>query len=118
MVMEAHPHSRLHRSSSPPPMSCPEIRRSNTDVASNQPIGSTDSPSIIYVISPTAVIASLSEQYPHAPIPSTVVWKEFSLKRMRSHSGHVSTEDWPKFDGSTKDFIGNLELAVYKISCL
>lgn len=46
-------------------------------------------------------------------------WEEYSILSMKDYYGHthVSTEDWPAFDGSAIKFLELLKLEVYTVSC-
>jgi hypothetical protein len=46
-------------------------------------------------------------------------WEEYSILSMKDYHGHIhiSTEDWPAFDGSAIKFLEQLKLEVYTVSC-
>lgn len=79
------------------------------------PCHGTDKPSsgvddrFVYVVSPPAVILPLSR---------AMAWKNYNIEMTRYHRAHISTEDWPIYNGSVKHFWGNLTLDRYTISCL
>lgn len=70
----------------------------------------------LYLVSPSAVILPLIEE--HNESSATMKWAEYSIISHHSHNGHISTEDWPPFDGSVKKFLGQLKLDLYSVSCV
>ena len=44
-------------------------------------------------------------------------WTEYKFLSVHGHRTHVSTEDWPLFNGSFKSFFDQMELVTYRISC-
>lgn len=67
----------------------------------------------ILLVAPPAVILPLAKNN------NGEEWEEYSILSMKDYFGriHVSTEDWPAFDGSAITFLEQLKLEVYAVSC-
>ncbi len=61
----------------------------------------------VLLITPAPVMTSLSEKD----------WKEYTFLSVHGHRTHVSTEDWPIFNGTFRSFIDQMELVTYHVSC-
>jgi hypothetical protein len=48
---------------------------------------------------------------------SAVLFDEYTITTITSYDNHISTEDWPAFEGSIASFINQLRLDVYMITC-
>ena len=48
---------------------------------------------------------------------SAVFFDEYTITTITSYDNHISTEDWPAFEGSIASFINQLRLDVYIITC-
>jgi len=48
---------------------------------------------------------------------SAVLFDEYTITTITSYDNHISTEDWPAFEGSIASFINQLRLDVYIITC-
>ena len=44
-------------------------------------------------------------------------WNQYTFLSVHGHGTHVSTEDWPVFNGDTESFVSQLELVTYNVSC-
>lgn len=60
----------------------------------------------IQLVSPPAVI-----------LPLVKILEEYSFLSMEDYYGHISTEDWPAFDGSAITFLKQFKLELYTVSC-
>ena len=69
----------------------------------------------VHLVSPPAVILPLVEEYSESS--AKMRWEEYSILLTQYHHGHVSTEDWPVFNGSVKKFLHQLKLDLYIVSC-
>lgn len=69
----------------------------------------------VHLVSPPAVILPLVEECSESS--ATMRWEEYSILLTQDYRGHVSTEDWPSFDGFVKKFLGQLKLGLYTVSC-
>ncbi|KAL9180374.1 hypothetical protein ACHAXT_008344 [Thalassiosira profunda] len=65
----------------------------------------------IRLLSPISVILPLVGD------TAEMAWDGYSFTPTQSFRGHISTEDWPAFDGLVTKFIDQLKLAVYEVSC-
>ena len=70
----------------------------------------------LHIVSPPAVILPLIHKNDESSVK--LFWNEFEFTLSREYHGHVSTEDWPRFDESVQKFIGQLKLDIYVVSCL
>eukprot|EP00985_Skeletonema_marinoi_P032275 scaffold39087_cov174-Skeletonema_marinoi.AAC.2 len=61
----------------------------------------------VLLITPAPVMISLSEKN----------WREYKFLSVHGHRTHVSTEDWPVFNGTFRSFFDQLELVTYHVSC-
>jgi hypothetical protein len=48
---------------------------------------------------------------------SAVLFDEYTINTITRYDNHISTEDWPAFEGSIASFINQLRLDVYIITC-
>ena len=72
----------------------------------------------IYLITPPSVANSLAAQQESQSKSEDIVWEKYNLrKNYASQHIHVSTEDWPVWDGSLMRFIDQLQLVVYEVTC-
>jgi hypothetical protein len=65
----------------------------------------------LQLVSPPAVILPLVRKN------SDEEWRKYSILSMKDYRGHISTEDWPIFDGSVKKYLEQLKLEVYNVTC-
>ncbi|KAL3810410.1 hypothetical protein ACHAXA_007038 [Cyclostephanos tholiformis] len=70
-----------------------------------------DSDTSLQLVSPPAVILPL------ATINSGEEWSKYSILSLKDYHGHISTEDWPKFDSSVITFLDQLKVEVYTVTC-
>jgi len=70
----------------------------------------------LHLVSPPSVVLPLMEECDEPT--ATMKWEEYSIILTQDHHGHISTEDWPTFDGSVKNFLGQLKLDLYTVSCV
>ncbi|KAL7460816.1 hypothetical protein ACHAXS_001256 [Conticribra weissflogii] len=71
---------------------------------------SYDDMNMIYIVSPPVVVSSLKGF-------GRIGLDTYSFRKLHGYRGHVSTEDWPIFNGTIMSFVEDLELAVYRVSC-
>jgi phosphatidylinositol glycan class Z len=72
----------------------------------------------IYLITPLAVANSLANEKQTNQHGEYFEWHEFNFYKVyRSSYVHVSTEDWPKWDGSFLSFVSQLRLVSYDATC-
>ena len=69
----------------------------------------------LQLISPPTIIQALVEEQDESS--PTMKWKEYSFLSTKGYHAHISTEDWPVFDGSVTNFLGQLKLDLYRVSC-
>ena len=69
----------------------------------------------LQLVSPPTIIQSLMKEQDESL--TTMKWEEYSILPARDYHAHISTEDWPLFDGSMKNFLGQLKLDLYSVSC-
>jgi phosphatidylinositol glycan class Z len=75
----------------------------------------------IYLITPFSVVQSLLnvDQRTNTSFEQVSTWEGYIFRKdYSSPHVHVSTEDWPAWDGSILNFLGQLELVVYEVSCI
>ncbi len=65
----------------------------------------------LQLVSPPSVILPLVSKN------SDDEWRNYSILSMKDYHGHISTEDWPTFDGSVVKFLEQLKLEVYNVTC-
>ncbi|KAL7451044.1 hypothetical protein ACHAWC_002896 [Mediolabrus comicus] len=61
----------------------------------------------LLIVTPAAVMATIAENE----------WNEYTFMSVHGHGTHVSTEDWPVFNGAVGSFVSQLELVTYNVSC-
>lgn len=93
-----------------------EVIRELLPCPTGKPSSSADD-TFLHLVSPPAVILPLLEEQ-NEPSSAAMKLKEYSVVLFRNHYGHISTEDWPAFDGSMKKFLDKLKLDVYTVSCM
>jgi phosphatidylinositol glycan class Z len=73
----------------------------------------------MYLITPSSISQSLTnEEQSNSNANHGFEWEGFTfLKQYTSPRVHVSTEDWPAWDGSVINFLHRLELSAFEISC-
>jgi phosphatidylinositol glycan class Z len=71
----------------------------------------------IYLTTPLAVANTLNEKQTNQH-GNHFSWKEYNFYNVyTSPHVHVSTEDWPRWDGSFLSFLSRLRLVSYKVTC-
>ena len=72
----------------------------------------------IHLIMPLSVANSLVVQQKSESKVGEIIWQGYIMdKNYSSRHIHLSTEDWPIWDGSFFGFIDHLQLVVYGVSC-
>ncbi|KAL7485743.1 hypothetical protein ACHAW6_011345 [Cyclotella cf. meneghiniana] len=74
----------------------------------------------LFLITPYSVVQSLlsEDQRTSTSFEHVFPWEGYSFRKdYSSPYVHVSTEDWPAWDGSIPKFLGHLEVGVYEVSC-
>jgi phosphatidylinositol glycan class Z len=61
----------------------------------------------VLLVTPAPVMISLTEKE----------WREYTFLSVNGHRTHLSTEDWPVFNGTFRSFVDQLELVTYYFSC-
>ena len=82
------------------------------------PENSPESGGVIMLILPNAAMQALTDTKSENGInESALRWNEYAVKEHSGFNAHVSTEDWPLWQGSVQQFTNNLHLSVSLISC-
>ena len=61
----------------------------------------------LLMVTPAAVMATIAENE----------WNEYTFMSVHGHGTHVSTEDWPVFNGAVGSFVSQLGIVTYNASC-
>lgn len=92
-------------------LSCPSKESDVSEENVDEHFVSTDN-TAVYLISPQAALL------PIVGIQSEAIGLEnYSIVLIRDYYGHISTEDWPCYEGSVFDFLDQLKLGIYAVSC-
>lgn len=76
----------------------------------------SENDSSIYLTTPLAVVASILSDEQHSQ--NELTWHGYSFDKVyASPYVHVSTEDWPKWNGSVVNFVSQLRLVTYEVKC-
>lgn len=81
----------------------------------NISVEDSNSNHFIQLISIPAVILPLVKK--SSGSSTAVMFDEYIITTITSYDSHISTEDWPAFEGSIVSFINQLRLDVYTITC-
>jgi hypothetical protein len=46
-----------------------------------------------------------------------IEWSEYTFASVNGHHPHLSTEDWPVFNGTFRSFVSQMELVTYNVLC-
>ena len=69
----------------------------------------------VYLVTPYSIANSLSNETD----PVGFAWQEYNFTDVYiSPHVHVSTEDWPNWNGSVITFLNHLQLVVYEVTCM
>jgi hypothetical protein len=80
----------------------------------NISVEDSNSNNFIRLISIPAVIKPLVKKSNGS---SAVLFDAYTITTITSYDNHISTEDWPAFEGSIASFINQIQLDVYIITC-
>jgi hypothetical protein len=80
----------------------------------NISVEDSNSNHFIQLISIPAVILPLVKKSNGS---SALLFDAYAITTITSYDNHISTEDWPAFEGSIVSFINQLRLDVYIITC-
>ncbi|KAL7431233.1 hypothetical protein ACHAXM_002588 [Skeletonema potamos] len=61
----------------------------------------------LLLITPDPVMILLTE----------IEWSEYTFASVNGHHPHLSTEDWPVFNGTFRSFVSQMELVTYNVLC-
>ena len=67
---------------------------------------------VVYLISPQLSLLTLVER-----TNELMIIDQYSIVPVWYYQWHITTEDWPAFEGSVIDFLDQLKLGIYAISC-
>ena len=67
---------------------------------------------VVYLISPQAALLPMVKRP-----DDSMIWDTYSILSAWDYHGHITTEDWPPYQGSAIDFLGQLKLGMYAVSC-
>ena len=74
-----------------------------------------DNPMHVHLVTPYSVASSLSNENDSKGF----TWQEYRFTNVYiSPCVHVSTEDWPNWNGSAVTFLNHLQLVVYEVTCM
>lgn len=92
-------------------LSCP-CRELDVGIESFDDLSDNIEAVIVYLISPQAALLPLMARTNEA-----MIFDQYSIVPTWYYQLHITTEDWPAFEGSVLDFLGQLKLGMYAISC-
>jgi len=70
---------------------------------------------VVYLVSPLSALAPLVESQSEAH--AVMMLEEYSIVSSWDYYGHITTEDWPAYEGSVTKFMSQLKLGMHAVSC-
>ena len=72
--------------------------------------------SVLMLVLPNAAMQTLTDTSSENG-KSALRWNEYAIKEFVGFGAHISTEDWPLWQGSVEQFMNNLRLNISLVSC-
>jgi hypothetical protein len=92
-------------------LSCPG-RELDVGIESFDDLSDNIEAMVVYLTSPQAALLPLVARTNEA-----MIFDQYSIVPTWYYQWHITTEDWPAFEGSVLGFLGRLKLGMYSISC-